>query len=794
MLAPAIAAVAAPFGRDLEDAFHRIERTVAEARASGARMVVFPESALGGYLREGTAARPAPDLPPALSPGGPEIARLIALAGETVVCVGYTEGSAAGEKYSSAVCVSGDGVLGHQRKVHLPPAERFAYTPGDGFAAFDTPVGRVGMLLCYDKLFPEAARALANDGAEIVASLAAWSVDRHHPARTVARDRQTLHFDVVDLSRAIENQVVWVSSNQTGAGAGCASSATRRSSTRTGACSRPRATAPPSRSGASTPPPPSPPPRGSSITWPIAGPPATGRPASPRCSAPPSRGRDPRCAASWPSTAARILQRSSGCSSASPTAARTMRAGSTSADAWLGHRRLSIVDVDGGRQPLVTAGDDLWLVGNGEIYNHAELRERLGDREPLTRSDNEVALHLVDAHGPLGLAELNGMFAFAMAGADGRFVAARDPVGIKPLYWAQRDGITRFASEMHVFDEDWQPLVEPFPPGCAWTPTDGLERFAAAVPDDLEYSTLDEAGLLEETRAALIDAVERQLMGDVPVGVFLSGGLDSSLVAAIAARWLAARGRRLPTFAVGTEDSPDLAAARRVAAHLGAEHHETTYTAQDALEALPTVVRAIESFDPGLVRSAVPNFLLARFTARHVKVVLTGEGADELFAGYDYLRDLTDEADLHAELVRTVRGLHSLNLQRCDRVTMAHGLEARVPFLDRRVVEWGLRVPPEVKIPTAGRPEKWLLRQAFDGWLPGDLLWRDKAEFGDGSGARDVLSDAVSADISDAEFAAERGAVDPPLRTKEELAYYRTFRDHLAGVRAEVAISRFATA
>ena len=464
---------------------------------------------------------------------------------------------------------------------------------------------------------------------------------------------------------------------------------------------------------------------------------------------------------------------------------------------WLGHRRLSIVDVDGGRQPLVNAAGDRFLVGNGEVYNHAELRERFGAATFRTSSDNEVVLALLDEGGPEALGALNGMFAFVAAGEDGSFVAARDPVGIKPLYWTPPGrapgGTVRFASEMHAFDAAWAPAVEPFPPGCAWTPERGLVRFARAVSDPPGPPPATE-DVLPGTRDALVHAVERQLMGDVPVGVFLSGGLDSSLVAAIAARVLAARGERLQTFAVGTPGSPDLAAARRVAEHVGAEHREATYTAADALAVLPTVVRAIESFDPGLVRSAVPNFLLAAFTARHVKVVLTGEGADELFAGYDYLRDFTDAQDLHAELVRTVCGLHSLNLQRCDRVTMAHGLEARVPFLDREVIDWALRLAPEAKLAPAGVPEKRLLREAFEGWLPHDLLWRDKAEFGDGSGARDVLSEAVVTPIGDDAFARERHAVDPPLRTKEELAYFRIFRDHLPGVRAEVAISRFARA
>ena len=457
---------------------------------------------------------------------------------------------------------------------------------------------------------------------------------------------------------------------------------------------------------------------------------------------------------------------------------------------WLGHRRLSIVDVGGGRQPLCTPDESAWLVGNGEVYNHEEVRARLGDRELLTTSDNEVALHLIDERGVGGLAELSGMFAFVMAGRDGRFVAARDPVGIKPLYWAQRNGAVRFASEMHAFDPEWQASVEPFPPGHSWTPEDGLQRFASAIPAAGEPVT-DRDELLTGTRETLVRAVRQQMMGDVNVGVFLSGGLDSSLVAAIASRIANERGRRLQTFAVGTEASPDLAAARTVAAHLGCDHVEVTYTAAEALESLPDVVRAIESFDPGLVRSAVPNYMLARTTRQHVKVVLTGEGADELFAGYDYMREFTDDTALHTELERTVRSLHNLNLQRCDRVTMAHAVEARVPFLDRNVIAWALRIPPGEK---QGMPEKRLLREAFTGWLPDELLWRAKAEFGDGSGARDVLSRAVEATVSDAEFEVERGAVEPALRTKEEVAYYRVWREHLQGISPERTLSRFARA
>ncbi len=473
-------------------------------------------------------------------------------------------------------------------------------------------------------------------------------------------------------------------------------------------------------------------------------------------------------------------------------------------DAWLGHRRLSIVDVEGGRQPLANPAGDVWLVGNGEVYNHAEVRATLAPTRFATRSDNEVALHLLDERGPAALSELEGMFAFLVAGDDGSFVAARDAVGIKPLYWARRDGRVRFASEIAAFAPDWMEHVEAFPPGCHWTPDGGLERFASAVPSMGEGAPAARAvcsdapeppaEALAATREQLIASVRRQLMGDVPVGVFLSGGLDSAIVAAIAARELAASGQRVQTFAVGTSGSADLLAARVVARHLGTQHRERVYDAAEAAQALPEVVRIIEHFDPSLVRSAVPNLLLAEMTSRHVKVVLTGEGADELFAGYEYLREFGDAASLQGELMRTVHGLHNLNLQRCDRVTMAHGLEARVPFLDRQVIAFAFGLPMAWKLSAPGELEKRLLRRAFEGWLPDEILWRVKAEFGDGSGARDVLTRAVEEAISIEEFERERHVIDPPLRTREELAYHRIFTRHLPGVRPEATLGRFATA
>ena len=470
---------------------------------------------------------------------------------------------------------------------------------------------------------------------------------------------------------------------------------------------------------------------------------------------------------------------------------------------WLGHRRLSIVDVEGGHQPLGSDGER-WLVGNGEIYNHDKVRHSLGDDRYRTRSDNEVALRLLEQRGPEALRELEGMYALLSATDDiSGFVAARDPVGIKPLYWTPPNGHgledVRFASEIAAFDPNWYASVEVFPPGHYWTPETGLQRFASAVvpssgdgdgrPERSEPSQED----LDETRETLIRSVNRQMMGDVPVGVFLSGGLDSTLVAAIAAQWCAERGQQLKTFAVGVEGSSDVVAARQAAQYLQTEHHERLYTAEEALAVVPDVVQAIEHFDVSLVRSAVPNFLLAELAARHVKVVLTGEGADELFAGYIYFREI-DPDKLHDELVANINGLHNLNLQRCDRVTMAHSLEARVPFLDREMIALALRLPARWKMASDHVPEKRLLRKAFHGWLPRELLWREKAQFGDGSGAAGVLSQAIESTVSEEEFAAQADVVQPALRTREELAYYRIWREHLPGVRPERNLGRFATA
>ncbi|MGH3355044.1 MAG: asparagine synthase-related protein, partial [Nocardioidaceae bacterium] len=304
----------------------------------------------------------------------------------------------------------------------------------------------------------------------------------------------------------------------------------------------------------------------------------------------------------------------------------------------------------------------------------------------------------------------------------------------------------------------------------------------------------DQAAARQAIRDALVTAVRRRMMSDVPVGVFLSGGLDSSLVAAILAREAEREGASVHSFAAGTEGSSDLAAARLVADHLGLVHHERVYTADEVIDVLPTVVESIESFEPSLVRSAVPNYLLSEMTARTVKVVLTGEGADELFAGYDHLRDIDDADDLRLELIRSVEGLHNLNLQRCDRVTMAHGLEARVPFLDLDLIAVAQRVPIEWKLPGEEGQEKRILREAFAGWLPDEVLWRPKEQFGDGSGTAAVMAARAAEMAPDDDWESVRVPGLPPPRSREELGYQRMFSTHLEGIRSGRVLGRFATA
>ncbi|MGH8929152.1 MAG: asparagine synthase B [Egibacteraceae bacterium] len=446
-----------------------------------------------------------------------------------------------------------------------------------------------------------------------------------------------------------------------------------------------------------------------------------------------------------------------------PDAAGTFVAASGAGQ--LGHRRLSIVDPVGGDQPILGNDGSLALIANGEIYNAPDLRPSMAeDHTFVTGSDSEVLLHLYEDQGQAIVEHLNGMYAFAIADGDELFLA-RDPLGIKPLYYREESDCLTFASELKAFPAGGGPVRE-FPPGSRYSSGSGFSTFSS-IPDPPPVEDTVEAHA-RRLRATLEEAVGKRLMSDVPVGAFLSGGLDSSLIAAL----MRPHVNELHTFSVGVEGSPDLAAARLVSRHLGTIHHEYTLTRGEVLAHLEQVIFALESFDQDLVRSAIPTYFTARLAAEHVKVVLTGEGADELFAGYRYHRELTDHASLHDELRRSIAGLHNVNLQRVDRMTMAHSLEGRVPFLDLRMIEEGLAIPAGLKLP-AGKPEKWILRTAVEDLLPTEVAWREKAQFDEGSGTVDLLG-AVAEELTaglDVDAYRQRHP-EIGLRSPEECRYH----------------------
>lgn len=459
----------------------------------------------------------------------------------------------------------------------------------------------------------------------------------------------------------------------------------------------------------------------------------------------------------------------------------------------LGHRRLSIIDLKGGHQPITNEDGSVVAVANGEIYNHREIRSRLeaGGHRFRTRSDSEVLVHLYEERGPSLVRELDGMFALAIHDrASGRLLLARDPLGIKPLYGGCTGDSFYFASELRALLEATENVWE-FPQGSHLVLEPGApgERLEVRPQEAASYWELpagppdvtDPALAVAGVRERLERAVARRLVADVPVGLFLSGGLDSSLIAALARRQVPGE---LHSFAVGQKGSEDLRYAARVAEILGTIHHEYTYSAEELEAALPTVIRHLESYDPALVRSAIPTYFVSRLARRYVKVALSGEGADELFAGYAYLRRL-DRQRLHRELRTVTAALHNTNLQRVDRMSMAHGLEVRVPFLDLEMVRWAFRLDPSVKLRGAEQVEKWVLRKAAEGLLPSEVVYRKKAKFAHGTGTSGLLQGIARRRISAEELSrAQRRAEGAPrgtgplLRSREELLYYRIFREH----------------
>lgn len=477
----------------------------------------------------------------------------------------------------------------------------------------------------------------------------------------------------------------------------------------------------------------------------------------------------------------------------------------TGDNAILSHERLAIVDPLSGKQPLVSDDGKIILAVNGEIYNHKSLRKEFeGKYNFKTQSDCEVIIPLYKTYGKDFLEKLSGIFAFALYDAQNDvYLIARDEIGVVPLYqgW-DKQGRYYVASELKSLEGQCL-TIEEFPNGyyfyskdekpCCWYKRD-WESYDS-VKDNPKAT--DEKGqiinpsVIEKVRNGLEAAVKQQLMSDVPYGVLLSGGLDSSIIAAVTQKYSKKRVEsdskegawwpQLHSFAVGLEGSPDLIAAKKAADYIGTVHHEVHFTIQEALDALPDVIYHIETYDITTVRASTPMYLLARvIKSMGIKMVLSGEGSDELFGGYLYFHKAPDAKEFHEELVRKMSKLHLYDCLRANKSLMAWGVEGRVPFLDKDFIDIAMRLNPldkmNIKMPDGKqRMEKWILRKAFEDMLPESICWRQKEQFSDGVGYSwiDTLKKITEEKISDAEFERreKRFPVNPP-KTKEEY-YYR---------------------
>ena len=462
--------------------------------------------------------------------------------------------------------------------------------------------------------------------------------------------------------------------------------------------------------------------------------------------------------------------------------------------AILAHERLSIVDPHSGKQPLYSKDGKLVLAVNGEIYNHREIRRQFeGKYEFLTQSDCEVILALYREKGPDFLEDLNGIFAFALYDIENnRFLIGRDHIGIIPLYqgW-DKQGAYYVASELKAL-EGYCNKIEEFLPGQYYYSPDNKPT-KWYVRDWMEYDNVkDNSSSVEELRRALEDAVERQLMSDVPYGVLLSGGLDSSIISAVAKKFAAKRIEsgniedawwpQLHSFAIGLEGSPDLAAARKVAEHIGSVHHEINFTVQEGLDAIRDVIYHIETYDVTTVRASTPMYLLSRYIkSMGVKMVLSGEGADEIFGGYLYFHKAPNAEEFHKETARKLSKLHQYDCLRANKSLASWGVEGRVPFLDKEFMDVAMRLNPIDKMAGNGKIEKHILRLAFEDYLPKDIAWRQKEQFSDGVGYNwiDTLREVATQKVTDDEMAnvAYRFPIQPPM-TKEEY-YYRSIYSEL---------------
>ena len=472
--------------------------------------------------------------------------------------------------------------------------------------------------------------------------------------------------------------------------------------------------------------------------------------------------------------------------------------------AILAHERLAIVDPASGRQPLFSEDKKLVLAANGEIYNHRELRKQFDDSYQFqTASDCEVILALYKEKGEHFLDELNGIFGFALydTNSDEYFVA-RDHMGIIPLYmgWDEH-GTFYVASELKAL-EGTCTKIELFPPGHYLSSRDGeLKQWYKR--DWMEYDAVKENQTsIDELREALEAAVHRQLMSDVPYGVLLSGGLDSSVTSAIAKKYAEKRIEsgdtkeawwpQLHSFAVGLEGSPDLAAAQKVADHIGTVHHEIKFTIQEGLDAIRDVIYKLETYDITTIRASTPMYLMARvIKSMGVKMVLSGEGADELFGGYLYFHKAPSAEEFHKETVRKLDKLHMYDCLRANKSLAAWGIEGRVPFLDKEFMDVAMRINPKDKMINGERMEKWVIRKAFESYLPESVAWRQKEQFSDGVGYSwiDTLKDIVNIAVTDEQL--KNAKYKFPIQTptsKEEFFYRSIFAEHFPSDTAALCV------
>jgi len=461
--------------------------------------------------------------------------------------------------------------------------------------------------------------------------------------------------------------------------------------------------------------------------------------------------------------------------------------------AIMAHERLAIVDPASGKQPLFSEDKKLILAANGEIYNHRVLRSQFPEFNFQTESDCEVILALYKEKGVHFVDDMNGIFGFAIYDVEkDEYFVARDHMGIIPLYigW-DKHGTFYVASELKAL-EGVCSKIELFPPGHYLSSKDG--QFVQWYKRDWEdYEAVkDNKTEIAEIRQALEDAVHRQLMSDVPYGVLLSGGLDSSVTSAIAKKYAERRIEaddkeqawwpQLHSFSVGLEGSPDLAAARKVAEHIGTVHHEIKFTIQEGLDAIRDVIYNLETYDITTIRASTPMYLMARvIKSMGIKMVLSGEGADELFGGYLYFHKAPNAQEFHEETVRKLSKLHQYDCLRANKSLAAWGIEGRVPFLDKEFMDVAMRINPTDKMINGERMEKWVIRKAFEDMLPESVAWRQKEQFSDGVGYSwiDTLKEVVDREVSDDQMANAhfRFPIQTP-QNKEEFYYRSIFEDH----------------